>query len=320
MELAKKNRALNVGIEREKSRVARLQSELEASKKSPRKAGGKGSSASEQSDGGGISKQLLSREISAWKEKYSDVSKKLVDVQTKHDSIKVERDRLARVLSKEVGEDVSVSKILEEGSDWRGRAQQIILLKEKIRDLRKELGRTTSVPESPSARLQEKNRKTLQKLEGTKRREKELLAKELDTMGGEFRALKKRHEATCSRKQTIEAENKDLKQNMGMLLAKTQNDDRLIEAFKKELQFLRDKAEASDAGIAMSPAPNKRVVTIRGNQGISAGANKKLQEQVQRQEKIILALTNKLNEAAAAVEFFHDMQENMESMGNDNME
>lgn len=48
---------------------------------------------------------------------------------------KTERDKVTRALAKEVGDDTPISKVVEGGSDWRGRAQQITLLKAKISDL-----------------------------------------------------------------------------------------------------------------------------------------------------------------------------------------
>ncbi len=48
---------------------------------------------------------------------------------------KTERDKLTRALAKEVGEEIPISRIVDGGGDWRGRAQQITLLKAKINDL-----------------------------------------------------------------------------------------------------------------------------------------------------------------------------------------
>ena len=48
---------------------------------------------------------------------------------------KTERDKLTRALVKEVGDETPLSKLMEAGSDWRGRAQQISLLKAKVADL-----------------------------------------------------------------------------------------------------------------------------------------------------------------------------------------
>lgn len=48
---------------------------------------------------------------------------------------KTEKDKVTRALLKEVGDDTPLSKLVEAGSDWRGRAQQISLLKAKVTDL-----------------------------------------------------------------------------------------------------------------------------------------------------------------------------------------
>ena len=48
---------------------------------------------------------------------------------------KTERDKLTRALVKEIGEETPINKVVEGGSDWRGRAQQITLLKAKINEL-----------------------------------------------------------------------------------------------------------------------------------------------------------------------------------------
>lgn len=48
---------------------------------------------------------------------------------------KAEKDKLARALAKELGEETPLSKALEGGGDWRGRAQQISLLKAKLGEL-----------------------------------------------------------------------------------------------------------------------------------------------------------------------------------------
>ena len=46
----------------------------------------------------------------------------------------MERDRYARALLREVGDEVPVERVLDEASDWRGRAQQISLLRDKLRE------------------------------------------------------------------------------------------------------------------------------------------------------------------------------------------
>ena len=49
--------------------------------------------------------------------------------------LKAERDQIEKALRREVGDDTPLTKLLDAGSDWRGRAQQIALLKEKLLSL-----------------------------------------------------------------------------------------------------------------------------------------------------------------------------------------
>ena len=227
----------------------------------------------------------------------------------------------------QVGEDVDVAKLQDDSSGWRGRAQQIILLRGKVKELRKELGR----PGAESHRHDTNHRKNLAKLEETKKKEKEELTKELNGkapaadlafLGShavyglcaraytfsscscscscftetvkEYRTFKQKYEALMSRKKNVETENRDLRQKLGMLLTKTENDDKLIEALKKEVHFLREKSESS-AQEKLNQVPNKRVLTVLPSQ---EAVVKQQQEQILRQEKIILGLTGKLNEQA----------------------
>ena len=49
--------------------------------------------------------------------------------------LRLERDAIERALRREVGDDTPLSKLLDADSDWRGRAQTIALLKEKLLSL-----------------------------------------------------------------------------------------------------------------------------------------------------------------------------------------
>jgi len=190
---------------------------------------------------------------------------------------------------------VSLGKILEDGSDWRGRAQQIILLKNKVRELKKELGHSGA---NDTGRHELQYRKNLQKLEDTRRKEKDSLARELSETNEEYRSLRMKYDANLSRKKIVESENRDLRQKLGVLLTKTQNDDKLIDALKRELQFFREKSENAEIEKRSPKKTNKRVVTILGQDSTL----KQQQEQILRQEKIIVSLTNRLRSGEGLVQ------------------
>jgi len=41
-------------------------------------------------------------------------------------------------LAQQVGEEVPLAKVLDEGSDWKGRREQVIALKDQVRQLKEE--------------------------------------------------------------------------------------------------------------------------------------------------------------------------------------
>ena len=49
--------------------------------------------------------------------------------------LRAERGRYERALRRELGEDIPLARALDEASDWRGRAQQISLLQERLLSL-----------------------------------------------------------------------------------------------------------------------------------------------------------------------------------------
>ncbi len=50
--------------------------------------------------------------------------------------MEIEGKKLARALIREVGEEVPLSKVLEEGSDWKGRREQLVSLKAQLQALK----------------------------------------------------------------------------------------------------------------------------------------------------------------------------------------
>ena len=43
---------------------------------------------------------------------------------------------MARALVREVGDDVPLSKVLEDGSDWKGRREQVVALRAQVQQLK----------------------------------------------------------------------------------------------------------------------------------------------------------------------------------------
>ncbi len=59
--------------------------------------------------------------------------------------LRAERARYERALRREVGDDVPLARVLDEASDWRGRAQQITLLQERLLSIQEAQARPCTV-------------------------------------------------------------------------------------------------------------------------------------------------------------------------------
>jgi len=140
IELSKKNRALNLLLEREKQRVAQLQQSLSDATQgregtAAQKLQAVARSAVEQA---ADAADAAEREAALWRERAQQQTNKMAQLEQRVFVLEGENKRLARALVREVGEEVPLAKVIEEGGDWKGRRETIIALKDTIRKLREE--------------------------------------------------------------------------------------------------------------------------------------------------------------------------------------
>lgn len=125
LELAKKNRDLQVKVETLKNKAARAMEQVnflqndDSLKKDPEV---EIAEALEQS----------SDEVPALKKKLKESQKREMKIRAERDIIKTDMDKAYRVIEKEVGDGKSIEDILKDDSGWKGRAQKIDILKQKL--------------------------------------------------------------------------------------------------------------------------------------------------------------------------------------------
>ena len=51
-------------------------------------------------------------------------------------ALEIDNKKLQRALVREVGEEVPLAKVLDDGSDWKGRREQLIALREQVKQLK----------------------------------------------------------------------------------------------------------------------------------------------------------------------------------------
>eukprot|EP00762_Andalucia_godoyi_P001638 ANDGO_07033.mRNA.1 hypothetical protein len=309
IDLAKKNRTLNVNSESLKTRVRKLELELKkateqvaanaaaAASMSPTTASSSTTAATAMGNAGSISYSALAqkdRERTAssaassdelaqeWKAKHDALFSRFNDLQLQAASAKNESAKLRMLLQKEIGDDTDIAKIAKEDSNWRGRAQQISLLKIKIEKLKRELASATgngalrpdtaSVLASDSVSMYGDSATVVTGVttlttgttmtSGVRFEELERLKGECSAKDEELSQLKIKIDGYKSRITNLESYSGGLKSKIALLLNKTENDDKLITTLKEQVVQARRMVSNSSAGGAAPSSGNSKAAAI----------------------------------------------------------
>ncbi|ELW58278.1 Coiled-coil domain-containing protein 13 [Tupaia chinensis] len=259
VELSKKNRLLTAESEGAKAKVKRLSHRIQELEQELQTAlarlpakGAADTGAKPPRAQTGDKASLESPEVKALQDRLAATNLKMSDLRNQIQAVKQELRMAQKVLASEVGEDVSVQQLLSSPGSWRGRAQQILVLQSKVRELEKQLGQTRSrsagtasdellvYPDPRKLSAQEKNLLRLRSLERGRQESWEKLAGERDALQGELEELKRKLEGTRSRNKVLSSEVKTLRSQMGTLVEKGRHDDELIDALMGQLKQLQE--------------------------------------------------------------------------------
>ncbi|XP_074053946.1 coiled-coil domain-containing protein 13 isoform X1 [Macrotis lagotis] len=257
VELSKKNRDLSAETESEKTKVKQLtnrvrdlERELQTTLAKIQGQGGRDSVTKlnpRTTDG------ILAEnpEVKTLQEKLASANFKMVEYRNQIQTIKQELKVAQKVLSNEVGEDINIQQLLSSPGTWRGRAQQILILQSKIRELENQLGSTrnrsinneedmSNHSETKKFSAQEKNLLKIRILEKEKKDALERLTSERDILQKDHEELKRKCDGIKSRNKVLSNEIKTLKSQIITLLEKGKHDDELIDALMSQLKQLQD--------------------------------------------------------------------------------
>ncbi|XP_075683928.1 coiled-coil domain-containing protein 13 isoform X2 [Rhinoderma darwinii] len=267
VELSKKNRDLTAEMESEKTKVRQLNNkvkelERELQNSNPPDHTGKDSGAGLRVPHSADVTPPDSSEMKALQEKLAAANLKVAEYRNQIQSTRQELKVAHKVIVGEVGEDVNISQMVSSGGGWRGRAQQILVLQGKVRELESQLGQGRSaVPElsleeemlgiSIPKRFaaQEKNLFRIRNLEKERKETLERLTGEHDALKKEHEELKKKFDASKARNKSLSNDLKTLKMQMVTLLEKGKHDDELIDALlsqQKNLQEILNRLSQQD--------------------------------------------------------------------------
>ncbi|XP_065255889.1 coiled-coil domain-containing protein 13 [Emys orbicularis] len=260
VELSKKNRELTAETESEKAKVKQLNNKVKELEKELQTALGK-----IQSLGGndsGIKQSMLRRmegnspgspELKALQEKLTAANFKAMEFRNQLQTTKQELKMMQKLLASEVGEDVNIQNLLTISGSWRGRAQQILVLQGKLRELENQLGQSKSrasvnnvdeemlaLTDPRKLSAQEKNLLRIRSLEKEKKEALEKLSGEHSTLQKDHEDVKKKLDASKARNKVLSNEVKALKGQILTLLEKGKHDDELIDALLNEQKQMHE--------------------------------------------------------------------------------
>lgn len=182
---------------------------------------------------------------SEWREKYKRVNQKLLDAKTQVSALQADLLKTQRALQREVGDKVPLDQLLNESGKWKGRAEEIEILKEKLRASRRESGITSSRAGSVEGKIRSQHKQHIQALHTNNQRQHDDEMERAAAAVRDAEEANKKLEALKARNRTLENSQRELRENLKMLLAKSSNDDKLVDSLTAEVQTLRQSASSA---------------------------------------------------------------------------
>uniref|UniRef100_A0AAY5EGC3 Coiled-coil domain containing 13 n=1 Tax=Electrophorus electricus TaxID=8005 RepID=A0AAY5EGC3_ELEEL len=280
VELSKKNRELAAEVEREKARTKQMSNRVKELEKEP---WGKCRPQEEDLRGGGA-------------------QFKMTEYRNQIQAVKQELKIAHKVLSTEVGEDVCVQQLLSTPGSWRGRAQQILALQNRVRDLEQQLSVASSRRQSGDLgpeqdmlgsgvhqRNQDRNHNYIRSMERDRKETLEKLSADYELLLSEHTDVKKKLEGSRARNRVLSTELKALKAQITTLLDKAKHDDELVHALLKQQEQLQTM---------LGKLGQKEVLRQEAQQGLST----QLHAEAQRHSSLVQQLKQMVSEREAKVQ------------------
>ncbi|KAF0694651.1 Aste57867_14490 [Aphanomyces stellatus] len=196
--------------------------------------------------------------------------KKFDELKQKLEALAIELKKTQRALQKEVGDDVALADILESSeSGKRGRAQQIVMLKAKVKKLEKEVAASAPPSDHLDMRVDAKAEQELLALKHDKQKQLDQVTADMESFKDATEKLSRKYDAQKARLQVLEKEAGKNKTRVSVLLEKSKNDDALIDALHREMDDLRTKstkalrARTADSSMPPKATANDEIESLR---------------------------------------------------------
>ncbi|XP_038078878.1 coiled-coil domain-containing protein 13-like isoform X2 [Patiria miniata] len=288
VELSKKNRELTAELESDRTKVKQLmrkvrdtEKELAAALQQSQNGESRGKSSHQRSaltkEQSQDQAEAMAAEVKTLQDSLAKSQAKQTDFRNQVNILKQELKVAHKVLVSELGDNVNIQSIKNDSSSWRGRAQQILLLQNKVSELNRQLDQfksrpgtqmsleeqfmtmdvsddrsslTSALPRSSKGgggggTMDERQKLRLRQQEKGRREEQEKAVLELKALEEDHGKLKEKFEASKARNKVLANEVKSVKQQLNTLLDKGKHDNELIEALLSQQSQLQKHLEQS---------------------------------------------------------------------------
>ncbi|XP_077471042.1 coiled-coil domain-containing protein 13-like isoform X1 [Stigmatopora argus] len=247
VELSKRNRELTSEAERERSkakqsinRIKDLENQLQVALLS----------LSGQKTDVNTQKQKLAKlcgdnpVVKSLKDKLSAAQLKVTEHRNQIQFLKQELKLAQKVLISEVGEDANIQQLMSGAGNIRGRAQQILALQLRVRDLEQQLKKTTTQAsseqrvEEPSKIPLGRNISFIRTMEKERKEAFERISASYEALQKDHEEVKKKLEASKAR---IKVLSEEKSAQISAALVKSKHDDELVEALLNEKAQIQEK-------------------------------------------------------------------------------
>lgn len=189
--------------------------------------------------------EITDDSVPSLKKKIKKQDERIVKLRNDAQKYKTDLDKATKIIEREVGEGMSIDEILKDTSSWKGRAQKIEMLKTKIRQLKLDNGDSisTTTMNTEFTGIKSHAEKNLETMQSNRARELDKMKEELVELRDKYESLQQKYKGACARKVAVENEMKEMKSLLSskfkVLIDKTENDDKLINALRVENQSLK---------------------------------------------------------------------------------
>eukprot|EP01138_Halocafeteria_seosinensis_P011423 gb/GECG01011667.1/.p1 GENE.gb/GECG01011667.1/~~gb/GECG01011667.1/.p1 ORF type:complete len:555 (+),score=115.99 gb/GECG01011667.1/:1-1665(+) len=263
-DLAKKTRSMRLQVQRERDRASRLEAEVSRWKQHSRT-----NQVQEQEQMLETDKSGKEEEIKELRSQVKSMSQRLEKSAIKQDKLQNELKLTQKALQREIGEGVSMDQVLQsvkedeshdrvygQGSGhtgtWKGRAQKIVILKNRIKKLEDQLRQGTSEGDTENVEtgkqessVDDRAQQQLDQMREQRHNQIDELQAKLEQASSREAQLKEKLHRAHARQQVVESNYNQQKHRLQTLIHKTENDNRLIDALREKLQSLKTENEKS---------------------------------------------------------------------------